>query len=229
MRREIRIVGEQAKLSILSDRIAIPPFGVLGGSSPQPNDFHLRRHGKVLYPSSSPGKVTSFGLQPDDVFVCLSAGGGGYGDPLEREAERVCRDVRKRYISTEQARERYGVITTADGALDAAATARQRQKLRDSEVRLQVKAADEDVFEDRRRKVEMNGKVAAACGVEDGELVELISNGGAPLRAWISIRAEQDGVALGPVAREILGARAGETVIIRSPLRPYPKHYSAPA
>jgi N-methylhydantoinase B len=227
MRREIRIVGEEAKLSILSDRIAIPPFGVLGGSSPQPNDFHVRRKGKVIYPSEAPGKVTAFGLQTDDIFVALSAGGGGYGDPLEREPERVCRDVRKRYISLAQARDRYGVIVSAEGALDEAATAQQREKLRAAEVRVEVKAGKEDVFSERRRIVEIDAKVAAASQLADGDIAELLSKGGAPLRVWIKTSAGHAGIALGPVAREILGIRAGETVVIRSPLQGPPKPNAA--
>jgi len=218
MRREIRIVGESAKLSVLSDRIDIPPFGVLGGSSPQPNDFHVRRNGKVVYPSNSPGKVTSFELQRDDVFVCLSAGGGGYGNPLEREPERVCRDVRKRYISAERALKRYGVVLTPDGEFDAAGTQRERQKMQASEIRLDVMAAQEDLFDDRRRIVEVNQNVASGCGLKDGDLAELISAGGAPLRVWIAIRAHKNGIALGPAAREILGIRQGETVAIRCPV-----------
>ena len=99
IQREIRILGPGAKLSILSDRNAIPPFGVLGGLAPAPNAFFIRRAGNDLLPSDVPGKVTGFNLQTDDVIVCQSAGGGGYGDPLQREIEKVDADVKRGYIS----------------------------------------------------------------------------------------------------------------------------------
>jgi N-methylhydantoinase B len=219
MRREIRVTGERAKLSVLSDRISIPPFGVLGGASPLPNDFHVRRAGQVIYPSDSPGKVTSFELRQDDVFVCLSAGGGGYGDPLDREPERVCRDVAKRYISRGQAKDCYGVVLTGDGGFDADATVAYRRRLRDSQVHAEVSAAEKDIFLDRRRVVEVGEAVAGACRLNDGDLAELLSDGGVPLRAWISVKGDLPRVSLGPVALEILGLVPGDSIVIRSPFR----------
>jgi N-methylhydantoinase B len=63
----------------------------------------------------------------------LTAGGGGWGDPLERDPGRVLRDVREQYISVAHAREQYGIVLTADGQeVDAAATAAQRVSLRDT-------------------------------------------------------------------------------------------------
>lgn len=53
-------------------------------------------------------------------------GGGGYGDPMEREAWRVARDVREGYVSAEAALRDYGVAVAGDGSVDAAATARAR-------------------------------------------------------------------------------------------------------
>ncbi len=53
-------------------------------------------------------------------------GGGGYGDPREREPERVAADVRRGLVSPEAAARDYGVILDAVGAVDAEATRRQR-------------------------------------------------------------------------------------------------------
>ena len=59
------------------------------------------------------------------------AGGGGWGDPLERDADRVCKDVRDELVSAGSARDNYGVVLTADGrAVDANATAARRDALR---------------------------------------------------------------------------------------------------
>jgi N-methylhydantoinase B len=49
-------------------------------------------------------------MKPGDVVTIDAAGGGGYGNPFEREPERVERDVLEGYVSLEKAREDYGVI-----------------------------------------------------------------------------------------------------------------------
>jgi N-methylhydantoinase B len=64
-----------------------------------------------------------------DVFAVTWQGGGGYGDPLDRDPEAVHRDVKAAWVSKEAAKVIYGVIT--DGAtLDAAATAKERSSVR---------------------------------------------------------------------------------------------------
>ena len=55
-----------------------------------------------------------------------SPGGGGWGDPREREPERVAHDVRRGHVSAEAARRDYGVVLGDDGEVDEAATARER-------------------------------------------------------------------------------------------------------
>ncbi|WP_370158899.1 hydantoinase B/oxoprolinase family protein [Salipiger bermudensis] len=60
-------------------------------------------------------------LQPGDVLEVRSAGGGGRGNPLEREPWRVARDVARGYVSPEAAERDYGVILK-DGEVDEAAT-----------------------------------------------------------------------------------------------------------
>jgi N-methylhydantoinase B len=55
--------------------------------------------------------------------------GGGYGDPLDREAERILTDIENGIVSPREAREIYGVVVTRD-VLDAAATSELRARLR---------------------------------------------------------------------------------------------------
>jgi N-methylhydantoinase B len=64
-----------------------------------------------------------------DVFAVTWQGGGGWGDPLERDPDAVVRDLAAGWVSEEVAKEIYGVIA-ADGKADAAATAAQRKALR---------------------------------------------------------------------------------------------------
>jgi hypothetical protein len=71
-----------------------------------------------------------FELQPHDVLSFSSSSGGGYGDPLEREPTMVVRDVFERLVSTEAARDIYGVITDGE-RLDIEATGLARARLRE--------------------------------------------------------------------------------------------------
>jgi N-methylhydantoinase B len=65
------------------------------------------------------------------VIVHEQAGGGGFGDPLERDPERVARDVWNGKISAEYARRHHGVVVDAETAtIDQAATATLRGALR---------------------------------------------------------------------------------------------------
>jgi N-methylhydantoinase B/oxoprolinase/acetone carboxylase alpha subunit len=68
------------------------------------------------------------GFKPGESFVFESCGGGGWGDPLTRDPERVAGDVRNELVSREQAEETYGVVLTDALAVDAEATAARRRK-----------------------------------------------------------------------------------------------------
>ena len=62
----------------------------------------------------------------------VSGGGGGWGDPLERDPERVLRDVGDGVVSVEAARDAYGVVLDASGsAVDAKETEARRRALRE--------------------------------------------------------------------------------------------------
>jgi N-methylhydantoinase B len=68
-------------------------------------------------------------LMPGDVLETTFTGGGGYGDPLDREPDRVARDVELGYVSREAAHDLHGVVLTDAGAVDAAATDERRRTL----------------------------------------------------------------------------------------------------
>jgi len=68
-------------------------------------------------------------LMGDDVLYVRWNGGGGYGDPLDRDPEAVRRDTLSGVVSTDAASDVYGVILE-DGAIDSAATEAQRDRLR---------------------------------------------------------------------------------------------------
>jgi N-methylhydantoinase B len=65
-------------------------------------------------------------LGPDDVLVFYPPGGGGYGDPLDRDPERVRQDVLCGAVTIEGALRHYGVRLTPEAAVEAEATRRER-------------------------------------------------------------------------------------------------------
>ncbi len=72
-----------------------------------------------------------FDIQRNDILYMRVASGGGFGDSLDREPERVFKDLEDGVISREEARDLYGVVVAGDGAeVDQAATERLRADLR---------------------------------------------------------------------------------------------------
>jgi N-methylhydantoinase B len=77
---------------------------------------------------ASPAYIT--GLSKDDVWIRQNEGGGGYGDPLERDSEMVLADVLNGAVSLESACESYGVVIDIERqSVDERATARQRERI----------------------------------------------------------------------------------------------------
>jgi len=110
-------------LGIQSGRFKYPPEGLFGGKPGARARFMV--NGKP----GNPYGLTQ--LQPGDVVIMDAAGGGGYGDPLEREPERVLADVVNGYVSSEKARSEYGVvINEATMEVDYQATQELREKMR---------------------------------------------------------------------------------------------------
>ncbi|MQA04946.1 MAG: 5-oxoprolinase [Streptosporangiales bacterium] len=76
-------------------------------------------------------------LRNGDMFAHSYNGGGGYGDPLERDPASVARDVANNYVTAEAAESAYGVVVrsaTNSCEVDAAATQARRQRIRDDRV-----------------------------------------------------------------------------------------------
>ena len=60
------------------------------------------------------GKYARFPLYEGDTVRLVTASGGGFGNPLDRPAEKVVRDVKNEYITLDQARDDYGVLIDGD-------------------------------------------------------------------------------------------------------------------
>ena len=219
LRREVRLLGPQARLSVLSDKNVIPPYGVRGGCSSAPNRFTVRRDGTEIAPSALPGKVTGFGLRAGDVVIEETAGGGGYGNPLERDAAAVARDVAYGYVSPAAAAERYGVVMR-DAEVDEVATTAMRSRLLALAVRVRLHGIIDPEFDGARRMVAINPGTAKALGAAQGALVELPTPDGPSLRAWVRIdeALSAGAFSIGASALAILGLAAGGETELR-PLR----------
>ncbi len=129
IRRDLRLLADEGQLTNLSDRQKFAPYGLGGGKSGK-----LGR--TVLNPG--PGEQVVHGKQSrefayGDVISFQQSGAGGYGDPLERDPQRVLEDVLDDYVSVEAARGEYGVVIAGTGAdlwVDAGATGRRRETMR---------------------------------------------------------------------------------------------------
>ena len=218
MRREVRLTGETAVLSVISEKNVIPPYGVDGGGNGAGNRFTVVRNGEVLEPSPVPGKISGFPLRTGDVVREESSGGGGYGDPLERDPARVARDVRLGYLDRDQAERRYGVVLRPDGSVDAQTSATARDALRASRVHVTLVAANDDHFDGPRRQHHLSPHSAQLLGVGAGEIVELCTGRGPGVRGWVVVDGEAplSGLQLGPAGMRLLRAGPGEQVEVRA-------------
>jgi N-methylhydantoinase B len=219
MQRALRVTAPDARYSLLSDGAVVPAFGVLGGLSGVPVGSWIGREGMVEA-FDTPGKVAGHPVAQGEVVMVRSAGGGGYGDPLERDASRVAEDVREGYVSAEAARALYGVVLGAGNQVDRAETAALRQKLRAQRSGL-VSVLAAESFEtgavSRRRICRLNPGDARAAGVEEDSVVELDAGRAAPLRAWARLDARVPAGTLPIDARglSILKVAPGERVQLR--------------
>lgn len=214
LRREIRVLKD-ARLSVLSDRNVVPPFGVCGGSSGGPNRFIVRRQNDLIEPSNTPGKCSGFELYAGDVVVMESAGGGGYGDPLTRNVAAVARDVVEGYISKEYARSHHGVVWGHEHVDEAGTGALRDERGRMPQL-VHIEATAEDIFSNGLRLLQLPIAQIQKLGLEQGDLVELLTRKGASLRAWVApVQGEQTRVPLGPIGRAILGCSNSSAVEFR--------------
>ncbi|MGH2459457.1 MAG: hydantoinase B/oxoprolinase family protein, partial [Chloroflexota bacterium] len=123
--REFELLAEEASLTMRSDRRRHRPYGLHGGQPGGPSSNVLNPGpGQRVLPTLP---MESIALKKGDVFRHTLAGGGGFGDPFERDPDRVREDVLDEKISIEAARWNYGVVIDPETlALDRAATREAR-------------------------------------------------------------------------------------------------------
>ncbi|MDP7344089.1 MAG: hydantoinase B/oxoprolinase family protein, partial [Alphaproteobacteria bacterium] len=96
-------------ISYVCDRERAVVWGIEGGLPSMPHGFWLKREGEseAVWLGSIFSDVE---IHPGDQFSRPTAGGGGLGDPLERDPEAVCEDVADDYVSVARAARDYGVV-----------------------------------------------------------------------------------------------------------------------
>jgi len=117
---------EPGQISIHDDRWLTYPWGVNGGlPGARSRKILLRKNGKKeLLPSKCDRVVVAEG----DLLYFDTWGGGGWGDPLKRPAEKVAFDVEAGLVSREGAK-RYGVVMKPNSTIDEKATLALRAKM----------------------------------------------------------------------------------------------------
>ncbi len=128
MVRTYRLTGvPDAVLQVRSDRQKFQPYGLRGGHSGAFAANYLT--GESGERSKLPGKFMRT-FQRGELYEAILAGGGGWGDALERDPQRVFEDVVDGKVSAAAAATEYGVVMIAGGAsVDAAATALARRRI----------------------------------------------------------------------------------------------------
>jgi N-methylhydantoinase B/oxoprolinase/acetone carboxylase alpha subunit len=123
-----RWLGDRVTLSHRRDRHNFHPWGLMGGmAAPKCRSVIVRKDGRT---EELPSKQLTY-LDPGDVLTLYTTGGGGYGDPLTRDPEKVRDDVRDGRVSVEAAAQVYGVVMdSAYRNVDRAATENLRADLR---------------------------------------------------------------------------------------------------
>jgi N-methylhydantoinase B len=121
--REMEVLCDGAVLNTRMDNVLNPPWGVKGGEAGRPGRF-------LLNPGTPeerelPRLAQGIPVQRGDIVRLESTGGGGWGDPFEREPWRVRDDVLGGFVTRAAAASDYGVALEGE-AVDAAATAALR-------------------------------------------------------------------------------------------------------
>jgi len=127
--RVLRVNAADLELSALAERHVLQPWGLFGGRPGAASSIEFQLPGEEGFASArerfgaqSASKFANLRLPEGTLIRLRQGGGGGYGDPFEREPEAVRRDVEDGLVSAEDARDQYGVVIDERGDVDVGAT-----------------------------------------------------------------------------------------------------------
>jgi len=176
----VLLESEDAVMSYICDRERAVVWGVEGGLPSMPHGLSIRREGEAQ--AKWLGSVFSdYSVYTGDEFARPTAGGGGFGDPLERDALAVREDVIDDYVSVERAAKDYGVVIKENDAdlcdyeVDAEATEKLRADIRAK--RVDWARMDPEEVSELYRKGQINAldavrRYATILDWESGEVLE---------------------------------------------------------
>jgi len=124
IRRDLLVTGGEVTVSVMMDHVKSGALGLFGGATGGLSGVWVRRAGErklLTFPQAfgvvSPSKFADVVVREGDEVRIDSAGGAGYGEPAERDAELVLADVREGFVTADAAAREYGVAirTGSDG------------------------------------------------------------------------------------------------------------------
>lgn len=116
-------------------KCAIPVAGMLNPETKLPD-----RNGKYFYSF----RVPVWQTKPNTVFRYITNGGGGWGDPLDRDPEKVKKDVRDEYVSKKGAKSDYGVVIIGDPEKDPEGLSVDDKATEELRAKMRIPAAAKD-------------------------------------------------------------------------------------
>ena len=126
VRRDLRVLADNVNFYNLGDRNLHGPYGLQAGKSG-------KKGTTLLNPATPDERVLhskgTYKLGKGDLVSWRTAGAGGYGNPLTRDADLVVRDVRDGLVTTKAATEEYGVVFSDAGEIDMSATEKMRSEM----------------------------------------------------------------------------------------------------
>ncbi|MBT3271881.1 MAG: hydantoinase B/oxoprolinase family protein [Spirochaetales bacterium] len=127
-RYRIAVYDEEPGMVMFGDGKVFPPYGLFGG---KPGSCNIAYINQGAVNEREINAKESLGLKKDDTYTSYPSGGGGWGDPLNRDPELVSVDVKNELVSVQSALDDYGVVMSG-GYLDKTATEEKRRKMKGS-------------------------------------------------------------------------------------------------
>jgi N-methylhydantoinase B/oxoprolinase/acetone carboxylase alpha subunit len=127
--RDFRLLTDNVFMQTFSEQTLCPPRGLFGGHDGGVTRVYARpgTDGEELLPA----RISFYGpMHSGEAVRACVAGGAGYGEPLERDPERVCWEVLNEILTPEKAKEIYGVIIVVDANGDPAVDLRATEAYR---------------------------------------------------------------------------------------------------
>jgi len=120
--RLLTVQAPRLTVSSLFNRMLVEPFGLHGGRAGKTSGIYVRRAGESewqtfveAFGTMSPSKFSGIVLAQGDQVKIVAPGGGGWGNPLAREPERVLQDVVEGFVTPEAALRDYGLQVSEQG------------------------------------------------------------------------------------------------------------------